>query len=114
MALLPRTPQASSSPTVVGNAQQATPMAGAAGCGFRPRGGRSALKRLRNHNVQKTHMLPTLRTAVQTHAITLDNSSDGVANVLRVPLGHQRVRTFTWVVKAAAITELVERVGQSG
>eukprot|EP00974_Lingulodinium_polyedra_P066545 6440079-Lingulodinium_polyedra.AAC.1 len=70
--------------------------------------------RLRNHNVQKTHMLLTLRTAVNTHAITLDNSSNGVANVLRVSLGHQCVRTFTWVMKVVAITELVERVGQSG
>eukprot|EP00974_Lingulodinium_polyedra_P008190 779079-Lingulodinium_polyedra.AAC.1 len=59
-------------------------------------------------------MLLAMRTAVQTHAITLDDTSNGVANVLRVPLGHQCVRTFAWVVNVAAITESVERVGQSG
>eukprot|EP00974_Lingulodinium_polyedra_P093223 9029523-Lingulodinium_polyedra.AAC.1 len=55
-----------------------------------------------------------MRTAVNTHAIPLDDSFNGVAHVHRVALGHECVRTFAWVMQVVAITELVERVGQSG
>eukprot|EP00974_Lingulodinium_polyedra_P124948 11192635-Lingulodinium_polyedra.AAC.1 len=55
-----------------------------------------------------------MRTAAHTHAITLDDSFNGVANVLHVSLGHQCVGTFARVVKVVAITELVERGRQRG
>eukprot|EP00974_Lingulodinium_polyedra_P098693 9564858-Lingulodinium_polyedra.AAC.1 len=70
--------------------------------------------RLRDHNVQESHVLPIMHTAAHTHAITQDDTFNGVANVLRVSLSHQSDGTLAWVMKVVTITELVERVKQRG
>eukprot|EP00974_Lingulodinium_polyedra_P120663 11175992-Lingulodinium_polyedra.AAC.1 len=68
--------------------------------------------RLRDHNVQESHMLPLLRMTVHAHAITQDDTFNDAANVLRVSLGHQNVGILAGVVQMVAVTELVECVRQ--